>query len=229
VPDSFIILILAYVAAAWLRPSFRYLRSLLTVLGLAVVVSAFWLNGRTGLHFTSNPLLFAIIGLAGGHILFGVSLLLTNGSVRETVQYTFTLRQAVGFWAKRPMPLVQALIVAFYEEFVWRATVQEDLVARLGSPFVAVPVAAIFFTVLHRHTFTDRHQKVEFLIFSLILGGAYLATGSLVLVVLIHAVRNTDIRFRLSTKRWTEFVEQSIELRRQVGLEPQPGTASSRS
>ena len=80
------------------------------------------------------------------------------------------------------------------EEIIYRVAVQGALITLLGRPVAAIVIVAIVFSVVHRHFFYNHVvDSVEFLAFSLLLGGLYYWTGSLMLVVMIHTVRNFEI------------------------------------
>ncbi|WP_426103514.1 CPBP family intramembrane glutamic endopeptidase [Massilia sp. TSP1-1-2] len=84
----------------------------------------------------------------------------------------------------------RALLVALYEESVWRVVLQTALCACIG-PLIALPAVAAAFTHLHRHrTAGSWPRTLELFSFSLILGMLYLYTGDPLAAILPHAIRN---------------------------------------
>ena len=62
-----------------------------------------------------------------------------------------------------------------------------------GSPWAAVIITAVLFSVVHDHFFRNSPAgSMEFLGFALLLGVLYHVTASLTLVVLIHVIRNLE-------------------------------------
>jgi membrane protease YdiL (CAAX protease family) len=55
---------------------------------------------------------------------------------------------------------------------------------------------AAAFVVVHKHFFENTwHISLEFVIFALLLGGLYFWTGSFILVMVIHALRDIEIAY----------------------------------
>lgn len=138
-----------------------------------------------------------ILGLVAGHLVFGVSLVFSHrsiGSLREIVAYTADPRPAVRFAGQSPRQFFVCLDISLLEELVYRVAAQGVLLAMTGNPAVAILGTAVVFSVVHRHFFYNHVvDSIEFLAFSILLGALYYGTGSLVLVVLVHTVRNIEI------------------------------------
>jgi membrane protease YdiL (CAAX protease family) len=84
--------------------------------------------------------------------------------------------------------------VSLIEELIYRVAAQGVLLAMTGSPWIAIGVTALLFSMVHRHFFYNHVvDSLEFLAFSLLLGVLYHVTGSFMLVVMIHMVRNIEI------------------------------------
>lgn len=83
-----------------------------------------------------------------------------------------------------------ALLVAGYEELIWRGLCQSALQGTLGAPGAIVLTAAIF-TFWHRRRIgASLLLMAELFGFAVLLGAAFALSGDLLLVVLLHAVRN---------------------------------------
>ncbi|QSQ25907.1 CPBP family intramembrane metalloprotease [Pyxidicoccus parkwayensis] len=85
--------------------------------------------------------------------------------------------------------LVRYLLRSIYEELFWRGALH----TLLGDSLLAVVLVAVLFTL--RHYFIYRRRPplanfLEFLAFSLLLGGVYCVTGNLWAAIAMHFVRN---------------------------------------
>lgn len=140
---------------------------------------------------------WVILGLVAGHLIFGVSLIFSHRSLdtlRDIAGYVLDPRPLVRFLGQSPRQLFACLDVSLIEELIYRVAAQGVLIAMTGSPWIAIGVTALVFSVVHRHFFYNHVvDSVEFLAFSLLLGFLYHATGSFMLVVMIHTVRNIEI------------------------------------
>lgn len=85
--------------------------------------------------------------------------------------------------------LLRSVLVAGYEELIWRCLAQTALTAALGAP-LAVPLVALSFTVWHRHQLGSARQAVELACFALLLGALFALTADPLLVIALHALRN---------------------------------------
>lgn len=142
---------------------------------------------------------WVILGLLSGHVVFGISLLFSHRSLETTAdiaRYVLDFKAPARFAARSPRQLFACLDISLIEELVYRVAAQGMLLALTGNPWIAIPVTAAVFAAVHRHFFYNHIvDSIEFLAFSLLLGALYYWTGSLMLVVLIHTVRNLEIVF----------------------------------
>jgi len=140
---------------------------------------------------------WVIIGLITGHVVFGVSLLFSHRSLETTsdiANYLLDIRGLAQFVAKSPRQLFAGLDISLIEELVYRVAAQSILWSLTGNPWVAILLTAAIFSAVHRHFFYNHIvDSLEFLAFSILLGVLYYWTGSFMLVVLIHMVRNLEI------------------------------------
>lgn len=140
---------------------------------------------------------FILLGLVAGHLLYGVSLLLTQfsfGALRDYTEHFLNLPALSRFARENPRALFGCLDGSIGEEVIYRAAVQTILIQYLGNPLLAIVMVAIAFSITHGHYFKNAlTASLEFTLFALLLGALYYVTGSLILVILIHAVRNFDI------------------------------------
>ncbi|MBL7649710.1 MAG: CPBP family intramembrane metalloprotease [Candidatus Hydrogenedentes bacterium] len=140
---------------------------------------------------------WVILGGVAGHLIFGVSLIFSHRSLdtlRDIAGYVLDPRPLGRFLGESPRQMFACLDVSLIEELIYRVAAQSVLLALTGSPWVAIGVTALVFSVVHRHFFYNHVvDSVEFLAFSLLLGILYQVTGSFMLVVMIHTVRNIEI------------------------------------
>lgn len=206
----FLAVLLCYVAlAAFARPKNRLSR-VNFLLGNALLAFAIALNWRAfGGTPPARPLLI-IAAVSCGQLLYMFAVLATKLSLREAVSAAIPSANVVTSCRRRPMLLVQCFFVATYEEFLWRATAQPFLGQLLGNPVVVILIIAVLFTLLHQRMFTHNIERAEFLAFSAILGSIYYLTSSLLFVVIVHAIRDINIKCKAT----------------QTGLEPIAGPTS---
>lgn len=163
------------------------------LLGLALYLG--YLDGV--LSRSLFDLKWVILGLVAGHLTFGVSLIFSHRSLdtlRDIAEYVLDPRPLGRFLGQSPRQLFACLDVSLIEELIYRVAAQGVLIAMTGSPWIAIGVTALVFSVVHRHFFYNHVvDSVEFMAFSLLLGFLYHATGSFMLVVMIHTVRNIEI------------------------------------
>jgi membrane protease YdiL (CAAX protease family) len=157
--------------------------------------SAFWLVARAG--GWSRDLLSPIFigaGFLAGHLVFGISVLLTHKSARQALSHMATLGPLWDFMADNPRVLMQYASVSIAEETIYRAGLQPLAMEWFGA--FGIAVVAVVFACVHEHFFRNSIlQSGEFLAFSFLLGLLYFWTGSLILVMVVHAVRNIEIAF----------------------------------
>ena len=140
---------------------------------------------------------WVILGLLAGHAIFGISLIFSHrslDSLQDIAAYAVDPRPLGRFVGQSPRQLFACLDVSLIEELIYRVAAQGALLALTGNPWIALGVTALVFSVVHRHFFYNHVvDSVEFLAFSLLLGLLYHVTGSFMLVVMIHTVRNIEI------------------------------------
>jgi membrane protease YdiL (CAAX protease family) len=153
-----------------------------------------------------SPVAIAI-GLLAGHLIFGISLLVTHRSIEDAHSHFLDFNSLWDFVAEHPYVLSRFIYVGISEEIIWRAAAQPALSGlfkgMLGggvdsgwAAVAAVGVVAVAFSVVHDHFFQNGLLvTVEFLGFALLLGGLYYWTGSLIMVIIIHAVRDIEIAY----------------------------------
>ena len=143
------------------------------------------------------PPQWVILGLFAGHLIFGVSLCFSHrslDSLRDIARYTFSPGPVLRHAAQSPRQVFACIDVSLMEEIIYRVAAQGALIALLGNVPLAVIIVAVVFSVVHRHFFYNHiADSLEFLAFSLLLGVVYYWTQSLMLVVMIHTVRNFEI------------------------------------
>jgi len=136
------------------------------------------------------------MGLLAGHLIFGVSLLATQHSIHDAAVHFVDFGSIWEFTVESPAVLMQFITVGIAEELIYRVGAQPLLIQWTGSAFAGIVLIALGFSCAHEHFFKNPfRQSVEFFGFSLLLGGLYYFTGSLILVIVIHAVRNIEIAF----------------------------------
>lgn len=142
-----------------------------------------------------NPLYIGV-GLLAGHLIFVLSLLVTHRSWEDARFHFLDLGGVWNFTVENPVVLYRFLTVAVAEELIWRVGAQPMLIQLTGSPAVGIILVAVAFAVVHRHFFQNSPAvSFEFLVFSLLLGGMFYWTGSLILVIVVHAVRDIEIAY----------------------------------
>lgn len=142
-----------------------------------------------------SPISIAV-GLAAGHMIFGVSLLATHRSLRDAASHFFDLGALWEFVVENPRVLMQFITVSVAEELIYRVGMQPLLIQGLHSAFWGIVATAVVFSLVHEHFFRNAtSQSAEFVGFALLLGVLYHFTGSLILVIAVHAIRNIEIAF----------------------------------
>lgn len=138
-------------------------------------------------HYTPLGL---VIAFAGGHVLFWISLAGTMWSVRATKRLFGQARSLVIYYLRNRRVVMHYLIVALREELVWRATV----LYVLGNSLVGILATSALFAGVHvRRLPLNVVTIAELFVFSACLGMLYVRTGNLVLVILIHMVRDVNV------------------------------------
>jgi membrane protease YdiL (CAAX protease family) len=139
---------------------------------------------------------YIAVGLVGGHLIFALSLLLTHRSFRTAFDHFTDLSALWDYIADHPDILTRFIGVAAGEEIIYRAAAQPTVIDLAGNAYVGIVLIAAAFSVVHRHFFRNpMEQSAEFAAFAIVLGVLYYWTGSLILVLAIHAVRNIEIAY----------------------------------
>jgi len=192
----FLAFLLVYVALAAFAPTGSKLSRGNFVLGNVLVVAGLVLNWQA---FRGTPPfrpLLIPVALLCGQLLYMVAVLATRLSVKEAVSAALPSANIATTCRKRPLLLAQYCFMVTYEEFLWRATAQRFFADVLTSASVAILITACLFTLLHQKMFDHNVEKIEFLVFSVVLGLIYYYTASLLFVVLVHAVRDVNVKCR---------------------------------
>ncbi|MDZ4859358.1 MAG: CPBP family intramembrane glutamic endopeptidase [Candidatus Hydrogenedentes bacterium] len=146
---------------------------------------------------------YICIGLIAGHLIFGFSILATHLSWRDAWAHFFDFGPLWNFAMDSPVVLTRFLGVAFAEELIWRVAGQALAIEYFaqytsGPAAVALGIAVIAagFVVVHKHYFENTwYISAEFTGFALLIGALYFATGSFILVMIIHALRDIEIAY----------------------------------
>ena len=192
----FIIIWLTYTAHALYRNLFAAGKAaaLGHLLQFILLVLAIWWVAQAGLftRYLWSPVDIGI-GLALGHLLFLLSLLITHQHLGDVVEHGLDITGITGFLKLSPELVFRFAGVCIIEELVYRAAAQDILIYRIGHPAPAIIITALFFCVLHQHFFRNGWTcAVEFFLFSLVIGMVYYYTHSLTIVALAHLVRNLE-------------------------------------
>lgn len=152
-----------------------------------------------------SPVYFGL-GLLAGLLIFCASVLVIHVSVLGAFEvFTHGIRM-IRFTLDCPAVLSRFITVAFAEELIYRGVAQPILIAWTGSPWAGILIVAVLFSIVHHHFFRNSWRvSGEFLAFGVALGWLYWATGSLLFVMVIHAVRDIAIAY-------LEFEEKMEEL-----------------
>jgi membrane protease YdiL (CAAX protease family) len=135
-----------------------------------------------------------VLGLLGGHLLFGLSLLATHQNLRDTLAQLADVSGFWGFIKRNPEIIIRFAAVSFAEELIYRVAAQNILLEWTGRPLLAIGLVAIAFGVVHWHFFRNPPvQSLEFMAFSVLLGAIFYITGSLLFVATLHTIRNLNI------------------------------------
>lgn len=168
----------------------------ITAIGQGVLfIMACWWGSRQEIF--SRELISPVylgLGLLGGHLVFGMSLIFTQGSWREATEHFVGFGDIWEYLVENPHVMLRYVGVSVSEEMIYRVAGQYLVISLLDNAPLGILVVALLFAVVHDHFFTNEiGQSVEFVAFALLLGTLYYWTGSLTLIVVIHAVRNIEI------------------------------------
>jgi hypothetical protein len=132
-------------------------------------------------------------GLLFGHVTFGASVYATHNVWRDVMEHFLDWRGLGHFVIETPEMMLRFVGVSITEELIYRVAAQSLLIAACGRAWLAIVVVAAAFSVVHRHFFRNSiEQSAEFAVFSVLLGALYYWTGSLILVIVVHTVRNLE-------------------------------------
>lgn len=169
-----------------------------------LMVTAVWIANDFGALSRDlvNPL-FVALGLAIGYAVHGMSLIVTNlskdyrGLAAGLGEYFGEWPQRARYFAQTPEVFFVLVMNSIVEETIYRGAAQPLLAHATGSPGLALTAVAVLFSAGHRHFLRGRLiESVEFLIYAFLLGGLYHWTGSLILVIVVHTVRNFELHFQ---------------------------------
>lgn len=168
---------------------------------LWVAVYIAWHNGVFSRQLVSP--VYIGLGLAAGHLIFGLSLLMTHLSWRDATSHFFDLSSLWNFTVESPVVLTRFLGVALGEEVIWRAVAQPVVIQELSrflpdgaATAAGILAVAVAFVIVHKHFFENSlHVSLEFACFAVVLGVLYFWTASLALVIAIHALRDIEIAY----------------------------------
>lgn len=82
--------------------------------------------------------------------------------------------------------------ITFYEEFIWRVFLISTLVLILPA-WIAICISSVLFWAVHEENRPIGWHSLEFFIFAILQGIAYLLTDSVLFVWVIHLTRNVFI------------------------------------
>ena len=147
------------------------------------------------------------LGLLAGHLIFGLSLLVTHRSAEDASSHFFDFGSVGRFIVDHPSVLARFIYVGVTEEIIWRAAGQPLVIQGLSgyfgtelSPRIAtwggILFVAVAFSAVHEHFLKNTPLvSFEFLIFAVLLGALFHFTGSLIAVIIIHALRDIEIAY----------------------------------
>ena len=153
-----------------------------------------------------------IVGLAMGHVLFSISVLLTHKSVSDSWETLKDVSDLVDFLINAPSVISRYVTVAFGEEVIWRMAGQTIAITIFAmflpmnaAVAAGIGVVAVMFTLAHEKV-VRRSWLVglEFILFSVAIGALYHFTGSIALCMAIHFVRDVEIVYG-------EYIEKVME------------------
>ena len=192
----FLAFLLVYVALAAFAPTGSKVSRGNFVLGNILVVAGLVLNWQV---FRGTPPfrpLLIPVALLVGQLLYMAAVLATKLSIKEALSAALPSANIAITCRKRPLLLAQYCFMVTYEEFLWRATAQRFFADIVTSASGAILITACLFTLLHQKMLDHNVEKIEFLVFSVVLGLIYYYTASLLFVVLVHAVRDVNVKCR---------------------------------
>lgn len=194
----FLIVLIVFLLTTILCSFGLNIKKIYNIVGHLFFWTSLYLQGKIVFSQETDPIFYLAAGLIIGPLAFFISLFLTTLSFKEITDHGIPFKGATSYFLARPINAVSILIVSVVEEFVWRAVIQDHFGnAYLHNPHLSVIVTAFLFTLVHKKNLeNDFLKKLEFFLFSLLLGYGFLITHSFILVVLIHLMRNANIEYR---------------------------------
>lgn len=160
-----------------------------------------------------SPLSIAM-GLVLGHLIFALSLLATHRVCRDVLTHFIDLKSTGWFLKENPGLILRFFGVAMTEEIIYRAAAQPLMSDLFSSAPLAIGLTAMLFSIVHKHFFQNTLlASLEFLVFALLLGALYYWTNSLILVVIIHALRNLESVYLEYLQKLDELGDETQALR----------------
>jgi len=142
-------------------------------------------------------------GFACGYLIHAASLMVTNatkdlrGILRALRVYFFGKSRRGAVFADQPGPMFALFQNSVVEEVIFRAVAQTLLIAATGRVGWSVLAVAVLFSLGHEHFLRrPRIESIEFLGYAVALGALYYWTGSLILVIVAHTVRNFELQYQ---------------------------------
>ena len=159
-----------------------------------LALAAYWIAWQRGVF--SRDLIDPVYlgaGLILGHVVFCLSLLATHRVWRDVWEHLFGVKPLCLFLKENPDMMLRFLGISCIEEVIYRAVAQPVANEWIGHALPAIVIVAIAFALVHKHFFRNEFgQSAEFIVFALLLGWLYYWTNSLLLVILVHVVRNLE-------------------------------------
>jgi membrane protease YdiL (CAAX protease family) len=160
---------------------------------LLVLLALYW-AWTTGILFRG---LWApsdvILALVLGHLIFALSLIITHQHGPTVLELFLDIRGLAAFLNKAPGISVRFFGVAVIEELIYRAAAQSMLHLYFDNHLTAILITSVCFCLLHDHFFKNGVvSALEFALFTLCLSVLYYYTFSLILVIVVHWVRNIE-------------------------------------
>lgn len=166
----------------------------LVLLQTPLLVLAFYFAAQRGVF--SRDLVSPVrigLGVVVGHLVFGISLLITHRNLQDAAWHFVDFGSLWRFLVEIPGLLLRFFGVSFIEEMIFRVNAQAIVIEWTQHPLLAIILVAAAFSAVHQHFFRNPPvQSIEFAGFALLLGALYYWTNSLVLVMVVHTLRNLE-------------------------------------
>ncbi|WP_028025710.1 CPBP family intramembrane glutamic endopeptidase [Enterovibrio calviensis] len=142
--------------------------------------------------------LFQLGVIISGGVCVGVALLFAGLPISAPKPKDFFinsargLRLGLGFLKNNRDYLLFQVGITCYEELIWRVFLISALLTMLPA-WAAVCLSSVLFWTVHEENRPMGWHSLEFFIFATVLGVAYILTGSLLFVWMVHLTRNVLI------------------------------------